>query len=134
MRYYQLLLVTPLEYLYRHGPRSWGFWGGATNHAICTVLAPRVDGDLWQTGYADDECERMVQRDIQGWVVLVETGIYFYILYESVRWIVGGTLQSMSTCVKKAGQSVVEAWNGRRSDRDITMAGDGRCGPNAPDY
>jgi hypothetical protein len=113
------VVVQPLERLYRYGPRAWGFWGGAADHAICAAIAPRVDPRHWSD--ATDECERMVATDVNGWVTLVGTTLYFYILFETTRWAVRSSLGLIELSAKKAGRWLVGTSNGRRSDGPDTM-------------
>lgn len=84
---YSFLVIRPLERLYRNGPalHGIGFWRGASSADICAALTPGVPANFWDEH--KQECEQMIRNDCMAYIVFVETLLYFYVLFVSVRFV-----------------------------------------------
>jgi len=74
------LLVRPLAWLYLHGPRSVGFWGGATAPEICAQLTGTQEQFWTRSQENAEECSGLIQRHFWSWLVLGTTATYFMIV------------------------------------------------------
>ena len=81
---YHSLIVAPFTRLYRQGPSfyGFGFWRGASDQDICAALT-KVEATFWQRNA--DRCARLIRDDVASYIVLVETVLYFYLLFCTVR-------------------------------------------------
>lgn len=76
---YNRAFFWPIYRLYRHGPslHGYGFWRGAPSHEICAALT-NVESDFWKNH--SNECESLIAKEVQAYVVLIETVTYFGLL------------------------------------------------------
>ncbi len=81
---YEKIVIWPVERLYRHGPSvlGMGFWRGTESADICAAITG-VSAKHWIDNEA--ECERRIEADIRSYVVLLETVLYFFIIYSAFR-------------------------------------------------
>jgi hypothetical protein len=78
---YRTAVVRPIVTLYRHGPVAVGMWGGAHASDVCARIS-RVDAAFWDGNPA--ECDALIERDTAGWVILVGTVLYVYLIARGV--------------------------------------------------
>lgn len=81
---YEKIIVYPLMRLLLHGPSlgGWGFWNGLDLSVICsqkTNLLP----EFWQSHPA--ECVQLVSKGFYGAIVLVETVVYFLLIWVGIK-------------------------------------------------
>lgn len=81
---YGTLVIWPISRLYRHGPALFGvgFWRGIDSVDICASLTG-MPAKHWQENL--DTCEARIQADILSYVILLETLVYFTMLYYGIR-------------------------------------------------
>ncbi len=82
---YQHLIWWPFVRLYRLGP-SWqrfGFWRNASDASICEQLTG-VPIDFWNSHR--DDCALRIEQEFSINMVLIETLIYFYVLWSAYRY------------------------------------------------
>lgn len=79
-RLYRRAVVAPLRRLYLRGPRlwGWGFWGGAAVEDICASIS-NAPARFWSEHL--DACADLIARDVDSLVVICETVLYFYVLF-----------------------------------------------------
>lgn len=86
---YSWCILRNLARLYLYGPdlNGIGFWQGRTPAAICAHLTPNTEA-FWERNL--DECQDMIATRFHSGIVLLETVVYFLILFRlmwlSVRW------------------------------------------------
>ena len=81
---YNRAFFSPVYRLYRHGPalHGYGFWRGAPSHEICAALT-NVESDFWKNH--SNECESLIAKEVQAYVVLIETITYFGLLLYALK-------------------------------------------------
>src|SRR5690606_17115624 len=84
---YDRAVVTPIYRLYRNGPalHGYGFWRGAPSPEVCASLT-NVESKFWTEH--PHECETLIGKEVEAYVVLMETVIYF----AAVAWTVRATV------------------------------------------
>jgi len=75
---YDAALIQPLRRLYFAGPGHL-FWGGRAPEDVCAALTG-VAATHW-LGARDGACETLLENAFEGFLVAVETGLYFLMLY-----------------------------------------------------
>lgn len=81
---YGTLVIWPISRLYRHGPALFGvgFWRGIDSVDICASLTG-MPAKHWQDNL--DTCEARIEADILSYVILLETFVYFFVLYYLIQ-------------------------------------------------
>lgn len=81
---YNASVQHPLRRLYRTGPnlRGIGFWRNASDVDICATLT-NVDAQFWRTHR--ERCAQVIEEDFQSYLVVLETLLYFFIIYSAAR-------------------------------------------------
>ena len=86
---YDIVLVTPLHRLYFEGPefKSWGidvgFWKGQDTASICSQLTT-IPEKHWLMH--PEECNSLLDRHFNAFLVSVETIIYGFLIYKIYKW------------------------------------------------
>lgn len=77
---YDVIALQALKRLYLRGPGNsmYGFWHGKEPHEVCGMLA-NSPADFWLKHPV--ECDAMITDRVQSYVVVVETGVYFFTMY-----------------------------------------------------
>lgn len=118
---YVMIIVHPLKRLYLNGPNINGFiggWYGMSNSQICSQIT-KVSESMWDANPC--ECEKLIEKNFQGTLILFETCIYFFALFCFIKVLVIMLSKKMlyifsrytSKCNNKIIQSSVTT-----SDRD----------------
>lgn len=83
---YIVFIVAPLFNIYFNGPcfGGYGFWGGKSNHDICTVLAPSSSSLHW-ANEGSKHCDEMVMRAFNSFLNLIMTIVYFIVIYYAFK-------------------------------------------------
>lgn len=81
---YKGAVFWPIYRLYRNGPslHGYGFWRGAPSHEICAALT-NVESDFWKIHSV--ECDSLITKEVQAYVVLAETVLYFSVVLYAAR-------------------------------------------------
>jgi hypothetical protein len=77
---YDIICIAPLYRLYRHGPgfHGYGFWYGQPDADVCAALT-KVRSVFWNGQM--EECQRMIEMDFRSHVIMLETCMYFIVLF-----------------------------------------------------
>jgi hypothetical protein len=120
------LLEPPLRQLYRSGPQfalpsvlggfSVGFWEGASQHDVCARVTSH-DASFWSQHPA--ECASIYRKKEDGYVLLVEYGLLFFVLWKLANAALGGVLAMLNplNLVKLLWPSASSS-SGRRREPD----------------
>lgn len=92
---YECAVIQPIYRLYRNGPalHGYGFWRGAPATEVCAALT-NVESKFWRKH--PEQCDALIHREVEAYVVLVETVAYFALIAWAARWLLaycGGRLQ-----------------------------------------
>ena len=79
---YLTVFAAPLRRLYMHGPERMGFWSGKPSSHICASMTG-VQAAHWVQH--PGECTAMIDRDVQSFLVVIETVTYFVTLYALLK-------------------------------------------------
>jgi hypothetical protein len=73
-----------IQHVYLHAPYPLG-WGGQDSLQVCAGLTRLDQADLYRLS---DACEKRIQREVYGYVVVIELGLFLYLAYKSMsRWL-----------------------------------------------
>lgn len=83
---YNALVYEPIYRLYRYGPaiKGVGFMRGAPIVEICSSLT-NVEAKFWLQH--QEECEALISREVNSYIVLIETAMYFAFLLWVFRYL-----------------------------------------------
>ncbi len=97
---YDIFVYQPIYRLYRNGPslRGYGFQRGAPSAEICFSLT-NVESNFWVIHA--QECEALIQREVQSYIVLLETLCYFSIAFLFCRFLLQTVCGFSLLCAKK---------------------------------
>ncbi len=88
---YDVVFVRMFARLYLEGPAmgGYGFWEGRSPESICSVMTGN-DESFWLKNKA--ECEVMISKRFNGWIVLLEMIFYMYFLIVLLRFCIKKTM------------------------------------------
>ena len=81
---YFYFIITPLFYLYIHGPSllNIGFWNSKSYSEICSQISNVSDQYFWDKSETNKlQCQGMIYDRFHSFLVLILTIIYFIMLY-----------------------------------------------------
>lgn len=96
-RLYHQIVLTPLARIYLHGPALLGFWNGLEPAVICAQKT-HLDSAFWQLH--TQECLYVIGKHFYSGVILLETLVYFALLWVLLRSTCHSVLRVGSWCLK----------------------------------
>lgn len=84
---YTKIILNPLAKLYMWGPNisGWGFWNGMEYYDICASKT-KLNSEFWK--YHKEECLELISKNFYSFVVVIQTIVYFGLLYAIIKLII----------------------------------------------
>lgn len=79
---HRTLVTNPLTDIFKHGPTSMGFWGGARESDICASVSS-VPAAFWERERT--QCASMIDAQVDAYRVVLVYGAQLLVAYSVVR-------------------------------------------------